>query len=92
MSGLGWKRAIEGIPLPNRTTGLRDTDFPTWSWASISAPIQYENMTLEIDTKFLRSDVRPELKSAPYGTVTGKTLILSASMLRVEPRDMIIAR
>lgn len=88
---LGWRREATGALLPNGTAPLKNLDLPTWSWASISAPITHEFALVEI-ARFLRSDVRPELPSAPYGNVAGKTLILSARILRVRRRDLMLTQ
>ncbi|KAE8450864.1 hypothetical protein EG329_005777 [Mollisiaceae sp. DMI_Dod_QoI] len=58
-------------------------DVPSWSWASTSGRITF-GYPMHCDAHFLATDVRPKFANSPFGDVTGKSLVLSAKLFKVE--------
>ncbi len=58
-------------------------DVPTWSWASMSCPILYKPLAT-CDACFVKTAVQPKLPSSPFGDVKGKSLVLSAKIVKLE--------
>ncbi|KUJ22226.1 uncharacterized protein LY89DRAFT_762181 [Mollisia scopiformis] len=84
ISDLTWKRDdTPGLTSYSKPVG--SLDVPTWSWACTSCPIRSNTIHLfDFDARLLECGIRPKFKNAPFGDIEGRSLVLSAKMVKVE--------
>lgn len=87
-SDLLWETGDITHPEPQLVVSKRDQggEFPTWSWASISAPIHYlddDDESPQVTAQLLRAEVVPLSSVAPFGHVTWGRITLRGHLAAV---------